>query len=149
MYCASCGNSINVNLNYCSSCGTPVPAAMVHTPAATDHSPSSVVYVSVAGIIGFIVVLRMLLRSDVPEKALIMVSLVYMAALFGICLAMIRHGSMFSKRSTEQQTLNAAQDPAYLRPATTARLHEPRGEPIGSITDNTTRTLDEVLIERK
>lgn len=148
MYCASCGNSINANLNYCSSCGTPVPTAIAQPPAAADHSPSSVVYVSAAGILGFIIVLRMLLRSDVPEKALIMVTFFYMSALFGICFAMIRNSSMFSKRSKEHQTFNT-QEPAYFRPAATARLHEPRGDSIPSVTDNTTRTLDEVLIERK
>lgn len=146
MYCTACGNSINANLNYCSGCGTPLPAAMAAPPAAADNSPSSAVYVSIAGIIGFIIVLRMMLRSDVPEKALIMITLFYMTALFGICLAMIRHGSMFGKRSKEQT--GGIPDPAYLRPATTAQLHAPRGDSIPSVTDNTTRALDEVYVKR-
>lgn len=147
MYCSACGNTINANLNYCSSCGTPVPTAMVAAPAQTDHSPSSVVYVSAAGILGFIIVLRMMLRSDVPEKALIMVTFFYMSALFGICFAMIKQNLVFNRKSKE--IANIVPEPAYLRPATTARLNEPRGDSIPSVTDNTTRTLDEVFIERK
>jgi hypothetical protein len=41
------------------------------------------------------------------------------------------------------------ESPAYLSPMETAQLDEARDFDIGSVTDATTRTLDQVTIERK
>lgn len=65
----------------------------------------------------------------------------------------LRYGSKLRTDETSAEKVRETGDldaPAYLRPAVnTAQLEEARDLGIGSVTDATTRTLDEVRIERK
>ena len=100
----------------------------------------------------FMLVIRALTRSDLPPGLIVPISFFYFASLFGICFMVLRQGSRTmrepkSARSFDTGELNAP--PAYLSPVTTAQLEEARSFGIGSVTDRTTRTLDEAKIERK
>lgn len=100
----------------------------------------------------FMLVIRALTRSDVPPNYLVPISFVYFGALFGICFMVLRYGSKFRNPEVVEAVRETGDldAPAYLRPAVnTAQLEEARDLGIGSVTDRTTRTLNEVMIERK
>jgi len=103
------------------------------------------------GFFAFMLVIRALTRSDVPPNLLVPISFVYFGALFGICFMVLRFGSKTLREPKAEKAFDTGElaPPAYLSPVTTAQLEEARSFGIGSVTDRTTRTLDEVTIERR
>jgi membrane-bound ClpP family serine protease len=174
MFCSNCGTAIKPELNYCNRCGTRISNAETNVRATVVENFSSAVgYIGGFGLIGFIFVVLVLIKNGVTERALIPISLFYLATLFGICFLLIQQVKSFSgmpadKKSSEfypnsqYSTMNAIaeqQQPSpTLTPANTAQLGEARAEPasvvvaaatVGSVTENTTKTLDEVLLNRR
>lgn len=99
----------------------------------------------------FMLVIRALTRSDLPPGLIVPISFFYFASLFGICFMVLRFGSKTLKGPKQEKVFDTGElaPPAYLSPVTTAQLEEARSFGIGSVTDRTTRTLDEVTIERR
>jgi hypothetical protein len=153
MYCSVCGHALLPHLNYCNHCG----ARNVKEQPETSNSASGWVAVSSAmlGAFGLFFaynLLRLLLNSRLETPAIVMIMLGYLfvtLAMFGVFIRHMTRGSR--ERKPHDLGLPSAQTyappPTSFRSVNTAQL-EPAGEP-GSITEHTTRTLDEVLIERK
>ena len=148
MFCSGCGTQIQSGLNFCNRCGIRVPRSDAETNSVAANLSQSMGYIGGFGMFGFIFVILILVKNGVDRNALVLISLLYFAALFGICFLVIRQISASSKKSPEKEIASNEPRPAYLRPVTTAQLPEPGDHPI-SITEHTTRTLDEVMIERK
>lgn len=147
MYCSGCGVQMQDDLNYCNRCGSKVPKS--DAASVAEILSQSVAYVGGFGLLAFIFVLLILVKKGVEMNALVPISFFYLAALFGICFLLIRQAAVFVGKSTSTKPAEKdASQPTYLRPVTTAQLKEPGAEPI-SVTEHTTRTLDEVLVERK
>lgn len=149
MYCSGCGTEISSELNYCKRCGSPVAKGESSTVA--ENLSSAIGYIGGFGLLGFIFAVVMMARSGVvPGTALVLISFFYLAALFGICYLILRQTAMpFRKKAAESSLdLAAAEHPVYLKPVTTAQLPEPNDQPI-SVTEHTTRTLDEIPVARK
>lgn len=96
----------------------------------------------------FIFVVLVLVKNGVEANVLVLISFLYLTALFAIGFFVLRQISALSKKAPVENEQSEREQPAYLRPATTAQLPEPGDQPI-SVTEHTTRTLDEVLVERK
>jgi hypothetical protein len=151
MFCQACGSQIQADLNFCNRCGAKVagPDPAIQKSVAENLS-SAMGYIGGFGLIAFIFVVYLVVRSGADAKVLIPISFFYLATLFGICFLTLRQIAELTGKShgrRESRVHDTAQ-PAYLKPVTTAQLDEPRDLPI-SVTENTTRTLDEVMIERK
>ena len=103
------------------------------------------------GFFMFMLVIRALTRSQIPPGLFVPISFFYFAALFGICFMVLRYGSGTRREPKREKAFDTGElaPPSYLSPVTTAQLEEARSFGIGSVTDRTTRTLDEVKIERK
>ena len=154
MFCSTCGNSIAGHLNYCNNCGARTEKTV---RSADNSSPTGWVAFSGAllaifGLIAGVSILRILLNSRLDQTSIVIILVTYFVAVFLMFTAYIvnmsGNGIMKSRRRPE---LNSSEQPyvspASFRPVTTAQL-ESAAEP-GSVTEHTTRTLDEVLIERK
>jgi uncharacterized membrane protein YvbJ len=152
MYCSGCGTQLQSGLIYCSRCGRRVAEDLASANWAANPLTMTAIIAGV-GFFAFMLVIRALTRSDVPPNYLVPISFVYFGALFGICFMVLRYGSKLNKAEVSLERPRETGDleaPAYLRPAVnTAQLEEARDFGIGSVTDRTTRTLDEVTIERK
>jgi len=151
MFCPTCGNQIHADLNFCNRCGAKVAGSdQGINKTVADNLSSAVGYIGGFGLLAFIFVIYLLVRSDVPSRVIVPISFFYLSAVFGICWLVLRHVADLTKKphSNLTTTVHDTAQPAYLRPVTTAQLDEPRDMPI-SITENTTRTLDEVMVERK
>lgn len=148
MYCSGCGTQLKADLNYCNRCGRRVAEDSEKSSIAESLS-SSLGYVGGFGFFSFIFVAIALVKNGVVGSQLVAISVCYFAALFGICFLILRQTQLFSTKGARNVAEIEDRPAAYLRPVTTAQLHDP-AEPggIGSVTDHTTRTLDEVKIER-
>ena len=155
MYCSTCGNKIADHLNYCNSCGARIEKnALVISNSSSSQLAKTLGAVVVLGFIGFVAVLKLLLdspRIDIP--ALVIILLGYLATLFLISAVIIGH-MWKNAGDIRVHPKKEAEPDLYMRPSqfratNTNQLGEPMNQPIGSVTENTTRTLDEVLAERR
>jgi hypothetical protein len=153
VFCSNCGSRISPELNYCSRCGAKVSKNDSETrKSVSENLSSSLGYIGGFGLVGFIFVVLALVKNDVPVKALVALSLFYLGALFGICyliLQQIAASTSAGKSAAPVSDFGNNFQPDRLNPANTAQLESPR-EPAASVsvTENTTKTLDEVLLKR-
>lgn len=153
MYCSNCGSEIKPELNFCSRCGTKV--AKIDAPqmqqSLAENLSASLGYIGGFGLVGYIFVALILVKNAVPVNALVAISLFYLGALFGICYLILQQiGKSTGKLPAPIQNLYNNFQTEQLNPANTAQLGESTEQPAtaASVTENTTKTLDEVLLKR-
>src|SRR5688500_17718976 len=152
MYCSNCGNSVNKKLKYCNSCGerlekqeskNSTPGEMLETILET------VLWTSLSAFGILIGLVAVLLRSDVMPQLVVVIAIAYLATVFGICFTLLRQiQKLVDARLNASRSEEEYAPPAALYTKTTAQLEEHRN-PVESITAETTRSLDEVLVDRK
>ena len=149
MYCAGCGSQIQSGLNYCSRCGRRV--ADDASPGKPHRMNPLVIVGNTAGVgfVAYIFVLLVLIKNGGMPNLFVPITFFYFAALFGICFMVLRYSSSTPESDTPNKSAADTSSQPYLRPVITAQLEEGREMGIGSVTDATTRTLDEMKIERK
>jgi hypothetical protein len=151
MYCPTCGNEITVELKYCNRCGANLTMPATTTPVALAPVkltiPSIVLGLTILGGLGMIFgAATDFARRDLHPFALVWIVLFSGATLFGCVGMLIR---FLTKMMTLQREIAPAPQP---RPAFTDRppvphLPPPRMEPVGSVTENTTRTFAPIYRE--
>lgn len=153
MYCSNCGKEIPDALNYCNLCGAPTHngQSAVDPKLPRTFAIGAGVF-AVLGIGSLFPLMRMLLdsRLDPPSIGLfIMMYLITVLLIFGVLVGMSwRLASPSRRKENRKKKDDEYRPPASFRGVNTAQLHP--GDPtFGSVTDSTTRTLDEVLVERK
>ena len=162
MYCQSCGAEIQPGLNYCNRCG-----AQVVSLAAAQGERLTLAPVDLTGpvrwlaaticltmILGFtilFVALGALARSGVPSDPLVIIAGLGLTGIFVTELALIRMMSRLLFEARAQGRLPAAKRPNAneLRPAPAQQLAQPAATtgPVHSVTDHTTRTLEQAFRE--
>ena len=152
MFCSTCGNSVNENLNYCNVCGAKiVKGALPARPASPAPLLSIAVgFFGTAGLLGFIVILKVLLESRLDQPAVLLILVAYLVTLFLICAVLIGQIWSFSGNNAKTESNQAPEDytpPKQMRPVSTNQLEEPQAPIIGSVTENTTRTFDKVPLK--
>ncbi len=147
MYCSGCGTKLGPNLNYCKQCGSRVPND--ESISVAENLSQSIGYIGGFGLLGFIFGIYLMTRSGVAAGPVIVISFLYLATLFGICYMILRQTAPFTlkKKDRNDPESYSADTPAYLKPLTTAQLTEPVKSPV-SVTEHTTRTLDELPVEQ-
>ena len=149
MFCSGCGAQLQSGLVYCSRCGRRVAEEV---RSAGRSSTTVAGNTAGVGFVAYIFVILILSKSGVPPDLYLKVTLFYFAALFGLCFLFLRQGFgpwTFGRGGRAGERGEPYTPALFVPPQTTAQLEEPRDAGIGSVTDATTRTLDEVLIERK
>jgi hypothetical protein len=150
MFCSGCGSQIQSGLNYCNRCGRRVAETDSESAAIAKGMASSLGYIGGFGFAGFFLVAMVLVKNGFPPGALVTITFFYFAALFGVCYFVAKQAGVLAKRDPQRPgPLQDADHRSYLGPVATAQLAESRETGVGSITDHTTRTLDEVSVERK
>lgn len=150
MFCQKCGTLINANLNYCNNCG----AKTAKNDEDKKSSPlglliSSLATVTIVGLGIFIGLIAILLDKFQHPEPIVVIAAFYLSTLFLICFFIIKQISKLTDLHIQEKTQSA--QPFYQNPQisapNTAQLEEPKQQPI-SVTENTTKTLDEVLLKR-
>ena len=153
MHCSNCGKDIPDAQNYCNVCGAPTN----NTIAAGDTKLPRVfamgaTFFAIIGIAAMFPLLRMLLDSRLDSPSIGMFVFMYLVTvllIFSVMIAMTwKFSSTGSRKERHQKQDDQYRAPVSFRGINTAQLHP--GDPgFGSVTDSTTRTLNEVLVERK
>ena len=149
MYCPTCGKAVNQNLKYCNSCGERLSKAAEidrdGTPGKMLDNILTTLFLVVMFGLGILVgLVAVLLGNSVKHDLIVMIVLVWLAAIFGICFTLARHATkLIDYRMRSWDSDSARVDQYQLPPMTTAQLEEYR-EPAMSVTDHTTKTLDKV-----
>ena len=149
-FCSNCGKPLNANLNYCSSCGTRVEAEK--PMVVRSGSPMlgiGAVFLGIVGLIGFYPIMTELLHSGVNPPAIFLILVAYLVAVISMFTVLIwqsRKGGTEIKAKGNRPSEGFGGQHAF-RGINTAQLPEPASQP-ASVTENTTRTLDEVPFRR-
>ncbi len=153
MYCPNCGKDVNAKLKYCSSCGERLSKAAEidkdGTPGKMLDNVLTTIFLIVMFGLGILVgLVAVLLGNSVEPKFVMFISIAYLAAVFGICYQLLSQvPKLIDAKLRVKETEEAVPPDLQLPPRTTNQLEEFR-EP-ASVIENTTRTLDELRVERK
>lgn len=150
MFCSGCGTELEAGLNFCKRCGIRVGGSDERSRVAENLS-GALAYIGVFGLLGFIAVIYLLSHSPTVTPGLFaLTAAFYLSTVFGIVWMILQQTAPFTLKFGGRRPTNVGvnQEPKYIKPVTTARLNEPSEMPI-SVTEETTRTLDRVSIERK
>jgi ABC-type multidrug transport system fused ATPase/permease subunit len=155
MYCERCGKLLDEALNFCNACGAQLKkGGEAEQKSILNTLITAVIVVATAGI-GVLVAFLAILLDKVPNiEPVIAFAIIYLATLFGICFMIMRQVSKLIDAKLAGKNIYEAVNPpspqqplVQLPPKTTAQLEKHR-EP-ASVTDSTTRTLDEATVARK
>ena len=155
MYCERCGKQINDSLNFCNGCGAQLRKEKEKDEEKSVFSGllSALIAVTVVGLgvlVGFVAVLSDKVRDT---SALFAFVVVYLATLFGICFLIARQLAKVIDRDHADRgrvgtvTMGEPERLVQLPPKSTNPLEDFNGP--ASVTEHTTRTLDEVPVERR
>ena len=151
MYCSTCGVAVAQSLSYCNYCGAKLVGAGGDELKSPEVRPELLVS-AMAGVfilgMGAITVLMGVMKSvlDLPVDRILALSLI---PLLGMLLL---EGVFLRLLFRRKRNIEEAGKAVLLKGQPTKELDaaQPRGlpEPIASVTENTTRTLDSVYSER-
>lgn len=153
MYCPSCGTEVTSGLNFCNRCGA-------NLSQASNLPEQPVRYVSLTGptiAIALMVVIGLgitfasvsgLARDNIHPVALTWMVIAGLAMITGVAALIIRQWSNLAgvvKPKEQSHPRKKSADKEFVP----AQLPPLRSEPIGSVTENTTRTFEPAYIERE
>ena len=152
MYCSSCGVAVAQNLTYCNHCGAKVNSGKAESMKTTELRAewaimSSMAALFVCGLVAIAILLgvmkQLLIFQEGPILAFAFLSFLILIGLEAVYISRLLRVRRDAD-SSRDKTLSAEH---------TTRELEARSrivaEPIASVTDHTTRTLDPVYDERK
>ena len=152
MYCSNCGNATSAELKFCKSCGKRLAQSHDSDNSAgkmLDDILTTIFLVVMFGLGILVGLVAVPLQNEVATKSVIQLAVIYLAAVFGICFMLLRQvpklvDAKLRTNYEPQESVPAVQLP----PVTTAQLNESQQQPIQSVTEHTTRTLEEVPLRR-
>jgi len=150
MFCQHCGSSMAAEINYCKNCGARNERhSLIVRNSSSGIMGVGAVFIGIVGIIAFYPIMRELLINHVDPTALVLLMATYVVAVLGMFAVLVGHTW---KNSGDIRIKSAEHGDSYLPPApfsrtNTARLTEARERP-ASVTEHTTRALDEVPVRR-
>jgi hypothetical protein len=151
MYCSHCGTTVSNDLRFCKNCG----GQLIADDDDKDGKPGKmldnilttlflIVMFGMGILVGLVAVL---LGNGVTTDVVVIIAVVYLVAVFGICISLVRQVPKLIDARLKGWNNAEAAAPPLLEPRTTAQLEEFR-QPVSSVTDHTTRTLEKVPLER-
>ncbi len=153
MFCPNCGKNVDQKLKFCNSCGErlarhaedkdSIPGKML------DDILETLFWFGILGLGILVGLVAILLGNNVEPKFVVFISIAYLAAIVLVCYTLSSQvPKLIDARLKAAQAADEIPQVAQLSSPTTAQLIEYR-EPAMSVTDHTTRTLDEVPLKSK
>src|SRR5688500_538006 len=96
MFCSGCGVELEQGLNYCKRCGNRVGGD--ERSAVAQNLSSALGYIGGFGLLGLMLGAFMLSKAGMPSEVIGIISIVYLATLFGICFLILRQTALFIKK---------------------------------------------------
>ncbi len=152
MYCPNCGKTVNQKLKYCNGCGERLSKVAEidkdGTPGKMLDNILTTLFLVVMFGLGILVgLVAVLLGNNVEPRFVMFIAIAYLAAVFGICHTLLSQVPKLidAKLKSRADSHESAAQPQLER-LTTAQLEE-YNEPVVSVTEHTTRTLDKVPLK--
>ena len=144
MYCANCGTPLTQGLSYCNRCGANLRERSETNTGAISAFLTAITLLGIVGLgimLGGALVLR---RGAGLSQDLIGVFMLFTFLIVGFTELLLFKNLSKLFASTESRKYSSQPQPAAISNAHDLRLPQatPLGEPIGSVTENTTRTLE-------
>ncbi len=151
MYCPKCGKTVDGALKYCNGCGERLakmdedkdgmPGKML------DNILTTLFLIVMFGLGILVGLVAVLLDKEVRTEVVTLIVLAYLASVFGICAMLVKQvPKLIDAKLRVLEPAAPVASPAQLETRTTAQLLEHR-EPVMSVTDHTTKTLDKMPIK--
>ena len=145
MYCSTCGTLLDTKLNYCNRCGSRIEKLVaVENTNSLQNLSMGVGFMGLGGLGLTVGLIAILLNFGAIPEVIVMLTIAFLATVFGISFLMVRQISQMSRAAlpTKEKVIENPQ----LNQPHTAQLEEPR-QPARSVTENTTRTLEKELVK--
>lgn len=138
MYCSTCGTQMAPGLSFCNRCGASLKEKS--ESRNTSNISAYLTAVTVLGGIGIVMMFVALKKGAQLDQALVGIFMLFTFLMVStIEVMLLRQLSKLVASRDEQRALSPPQQPVHeLRPANAASF----AEPMASVTDNTTRTLE-------
>ena len=153
MHCPNCGKIVSKKLKYCNDCGERLSKAdeidKDGMPGKMLDNVLTTLFMIVAVGMGVLVgLVAVLLANDVKTEVVVVIVISYIAAIFGICFTLARQvPKLIDARLNGLHNSNGSLEHQQLNAPITAQLREYE-QPVMSVTDHTTRTLDKIPRKR-
>src|SRR5687768_9986642 len=147
MYCPTCGETVNEKLRFCKSCGERLSKAEEidkdGMPGKMLDNILTTIFLIVMFGLGILVgLVAVLLGNAVRTEVVTVIVIAYLASIFGVCFMLVRQVPKLIDARLRSAALDERE--SSLRPSTSyVQLDEYR-EPVMSVTDRTTKTLDKI-----
>lgn len=156
MFCSSCGKSVNPGLSYCNHCGAKVAGKNDGGVGQIPESSFNLLVIALLGVpivgIGIIIGLLTVMKKELGfgEEMIgfivLMSFILLLIAEIGL-IWLLRHHTKMAKRSYEPQQPALPQTPDVVIKGLPEGQNQPIYQPMRSVTEHTTRTLDAVTRE--
>lgn len=149
MYCPSCGNEIQNALNFCNRCGGKIEKLEPATAVSKFQSiATTVTVIGLGGMIAIVILSLKLLKEGVDIAAIIPIIGMFLLTILAITYMVIKLVPRSSEKSGSKEIAKSEYEaPRSLPGANTARLESPKDFP-ASVVEDTTKALDEVLLDK-
>jgi hypothetical protein len=153
MYCSSCGVAIAANLTYCNHCGAKVNSEKTDTLGKTTELRydsfimSAMVGLFVLGLIAISVLLGVM-KAVLQFNFGNLTAFAFLSFLILIGIEGVLISRLFRKKGRSEKSDGSAHSTVH-RTKELEDQSRVNMEPVASVTDHTTRTLDPVYSERK
>ena len=153
MFCSSCGKSVNPGLSYCNHCGARVAGKNEDGVGQIPQSSFNLIVIALLGVpiagLGIIIGLLTVMKKELGFGEEFIGFIIFMSfvllliAELGL-IWLLRHHTKMSKRSNELQPPLLPQTPDVVIKGLPEGQIQPIHQPMQSVTEHTTRTLDAV-----
>ena len=158
MFCSSCGNQVVEGLTYCNRCGVKLNVSVEKSDGKAPVTLTKILQhlliwtgaITFCGLGMVMGLITILLDKNISPRTILLFALPFLFAVFCVSFMLIRQFSRVLEVYLKQQNKEIPQPsyPLQISGRSTAQIESPH-EPFISVTENTTRTLDTILQERK
>ena len=141
---------MTAKLNYCKNCGSKLVKnkESEESKSMLDNVLTTLFWVVMFGLGILVGLVAVLLGNGVHHETVTIIAVCYLVAVFGICFMLLSQvPKLINAKLKPQRETPENYQPPQLAAKQTAQLEEHR-EPVKSVIENTTRTLDKVEVKR-
>lgn len=151
MYCSTCGTTLTESLGYCNRCGTEAGGVSRTVPLKPAQVPESLVWaivaVSVGGLAMLIGLIAVMKEAGFNDGMIALFSMLSFLLLLGSESVFI--WLILRSRSAAKKPMLLPQPREFTTKELGGRQVGALPEPVASVTDHTTRTLEPVYREKR
>lgn len=149
MYCSACGTPIAPGLSFCNRCGMSLKERSGSKPTGPINALVTAMVIIAVAAIGMLIGGPIALKKEGQFSEQLIVLFMFLAFLIGSVTEILLYRQLSRLTSDRSKTEPLALPPQSVMPEYRSPQPHRLAEPIPSVTDNTTRTLEYAREERR